>query len=523
MSNEKLVTFKTQIGSAHLLNEALEVTVGKQVFKFEPSADKSYVLFDLFHSYPAVNANNFAITLPMMAKSAGTAIYSPMNKNHKAEGNPRIAFDPDIDNNEIMGAMVMAYIPGIEAYDTIPLIPDEPLPFRVVAVFWKRFEIVQDFLNDVANNISWMTSIEVLRNSQNDMYIDPVTNKTYKPDEIPQGVYVAKLLGGLGQDDKEDPVLIWGGGTTLNPADANAKIYSVTASKEGVIAMTKKPQTAETQIVINSDGSYKGTSLTVNGNPIVFEDLSLYCGDSYSDDDEGYLHMSFTKIKTEQDGFKSTERFEFDADKASFIEEGTTMSDIMEQAKNVLIAKGYSTPEQVVEKVEAAKTEAGEQYKEYLSPDDHKAQVQVALDAQKATHDEETNTLKTSFADKLKVINDRIAEVEKAGFEMNKERSEKIVSFEADEAGKTAFTEYLESLKASQQGMLDVLKEKKIKIENAEKHIAKYDGKDDPRFQVFIETLSMVPTKANKDGEAVISFVLPAQGSSAEPDKKVFH
>lgn len=194
---------------------------------------------------------------------------------------------------------------------------------------------------------------------------------------------------------------------------------------------------------------------------------------------------------------------------------------IMEEAKQVLIAQGYKTPDEVQAAVEAAKKEVREEYKDYLSPDDHQQQVQVAIDTKQAEFDTEKAELQKAFAEKIKVVNERISAIEDAGFEMTSERREKIVAFDVDEDGKKEFDVYLEKLKADQSAMIEDLKAAKIAVsDDMKKVVSEYDGTDDPRFIAAKKSWSMVATKLkdNKSEEPEISFTLPGSGEDDNGD-----
>jgi len=229
------INFTAEIANIKFIEEPLVVNLGDKKYVFEPDINKSFIHFDLLSSYKTVNKNNLTFTLPVLAKTFATAIYNPMDVEHILEGNPKHQlYDPEKDTNRIVGAMVLAYLPGIESFNNnIPLIPDNPMPMRIVAVIWKRTNDGAALIQSLAMGYKWSVSMEVVRDKNQDMYVNPADNTFYKPDEIPKELEgkLALAVGGKGEDE-DTFVNFWGSGFTLTPADPTAKIHSLVASNK---------------------------------------------------------------------------------------------------------------------------------------------------------------------------------------------------------------------------------------------------------------------------------------------------
>ena len=444
-------------------------------------------------------------------------MYNPMDIEHILEGNPG-TFNPEYDKNRIFGAMILSYLPGIEKYgDNIPLVPDEPIPMRIVGVAWKRTTDGEQLIRSLASGIAWGTSMEVIRDPSEDMWVDPATNEFYAIDDLPKELEdkVVMAIGGKGEIEKPT-VNFWGGGFTLTQADPTAIIHSLSASmsNKGVFTMTKnKPVAAAGNVVITTDGSSSGTTLKI-GDSII--DWSHIWMSADKEEDRDYFNLEFTKDIDVGDGFVVTQRYHLKDNVIAKIEDnegGSTMNNFsiaaLKEELRKTDFKDYKSPDEVAGVVEAAK----EEFKDFTSPDG-------LTEALKAEGEKVRKEVETELAKKFEVINQRIAEFEKTDLTVTKDRKEKIAEFKLEDD--RGFKAYMDSEKSNYSAMEKVLKDKNVEISAEIKtKLAGYSGKDDPQFVSFIDGLSLVASSANT--QSGLHFSVPAGGDADKTDFTGYH
>lgn len=586
---EKL-NFQSIIGDFQLAKEPLKVEFGGTSYELKSDDTKAFFYFNLLHSYPKANANGMTFTLPILAKAVNTAFLNPLDLNHKLEGNPPVVFDPDKDKNEIIGTMLFPRLVGIEKYgEDIPLVPDAPIPMQIIGFLWKRVSKVQELLIDIANGIEWKMSMEVVRDVSEDMYIDPNTHEFYTKENIPDDIQALLAIGGKGDNEKTS-VNFWGGAMTLTPADDDAKILSISANREGAIAMAvKKDPKAKVRnrgdvvfpadsknvtddkdhfsinniaqarnalarvaqysalpnwatgltlkelqnrvrnavknkypkikvkgvdkgiialnssVQIISDTTVDGTVFYVGGQEI--ENLRRLYFSMYKGSRQDYISCDYEKVISTMDGFEKTERFELRP------KDSNDISSFLITNLKGDTDMGEITAQQLLDQLT-------EKYKDYISPDDHKTVLDAAVDKAKADAKGELETAvekaktdaKAEIEGQYTQISERKNKIKEAGLEITIDREKKAKAFSFDDKGDTEFDKYVDSLKASQNEMLDVFKEKKINVtDELKKQIASFDGKDDPRFLALLSGMSLAASKG-KSAE-VASFNIPGSGN----------
>jgi hypothetical protein len=484
---QEKVNFKAEIANFQFVQESLSVTVAGQTYKFEPDINKAYFQFDMLSSYPTVNNNKMTFMLPVLAKSFPTAMHNPLDLEHILEGNPEHAlYDPDKDNDAIVGAMILSYLPGIESLTEIPLIPDAPIPMRMVGVLWKRLADARGILAGLINGEKWGISMEVIRDVAEDLYVDPKTNTFYTKDAVPSGLDVALAIGGRG-DGESTSVNFWGAGLTMRPADKTANILQLTAAVGGEITMTKPSIIGATSVVIETNGKKSGTTLKIGGQPVDFAEF--YCS-TWEGDEK--VHLSITRVVDVGDGFVVRQNYELkDESGIAAVKEGEMpvtmdMDKIIASIRNELKAtefKDYKSPAEVATVI--AETEA--KYKDYVAPDKVQEKVDAALAAKKAE-------IENSVAGQYEVFSQRVEKLEKAGLAATQTRKDKIRACADD----VAFDAYLAQETASLEAMKSELPKNKVTPEVLTQ-IASFDGKDDPAFKSFVSGLNMAPAKASDD------------------------
>jgi len=517
---EQSITFKADIANFQFIQEPLKVSVGEKEYVFEPDVSKSFFHFDLLSSYPTFNSNKLTFTLPILAKAFATAMYNPLDIEHILEGNPGI-FDPEKDANRIIGAMILSYLPGIEKYgDDVPLVPDAPIPMRIVGVAWKRIADAQDLLQGMANGVKWGTSMEVIRNSSEDMYVNPETNEFYELGSVPEDLKDKVVLAVGGKGDKEKTTVnFWGGGFTLSQADRTANILSLNAAMANKGEMTMKIDKSKTdksnieklfadtnKIIIITDGSASGTIMQIGEEQVAFESLWLSCSKDNRDD---RVYMDFSVVKEKIGDFVVYQRYELKK-KELFKAEGDEDMNIIQQAKKELKEEGYKSASEIEKEISTVK----EGFKDFVSPDKQKELVDQAV-KDKAVE------IEKAVKEKYDILFARLGEMEKEGIKVTVSRKEKIISFKTDEAGNKEFKEYLDSIKASIADMEKVLKEKNVELnDNLKAKISAFNGVDDLEFKALIDGISMIASKASGDDRE--TFVFSPTGGDIDKNKDPF-
>jgi|GEM_PF-3144727 hypothetical protein len=501
MQEQSAVKFTAEIANIKFIEDPLTVTVGDQTYTFMPDINKAYVHFDLLSSYPTVNANHVTFTLPVLARAFQTAINNPMDIEHILEGNPaHRLYDPETDKNRIVGAMLLSYVPGLEDLGAeIPLVPEKPLPMRVVAVIWKRTTDGAALIQSMAMGDRWSISMEVLRDRQQDMMVNPADNAFYKPDELPEDLVgkVALAVGGKG--DAEDLfVNFWGGGYTLSAADKTAKIHTLVAStsKENMGALMAVAD--EPNITLTTNGKRSGTKLNVNGNAIDFKSLWMSIWDDSEDDK---IHFEFTQAVDAGNGLIVNQRFELasedDVTKIVEITKGETDMGTLEQIRKEIREsefKDYVSPADLAAKIQAAE----DKFKDYVSPADLQAKIDDGV--------------QKGIAAKMQVFVTRSEQLKTAGLEMNDARSTKALSATDEE-----FMAFVAAEKASLSEMEKTLTDKKIAVgDQMKKEIAKFSGVNDPNFKAFVSAATLVASAASVSHTPPPVYT-PGMGSADEP------
>lgn len=440
---------------------------------YEPDDNKAYFTFTMLHAWPHVNGNRMSFSQKTLERSHKTVQFNLIDHEHIAEGNDGI---PLWNGSEVIGTMIDSYLEKSEETGALAL--------KVVGVLWKRFEQSRKIIADIATGgKEWKISMEALYDMSDSgfmvgesfVYLDDADDKIIEAFDEGQSSYgnqpLTLMLGGTGEDgDLDKPnVNFWGSALTLNPADSDAKIHSLVASK-------KKPSSAfgasDYRIIIASNGDPESTILYLDGSQI--NELQTVEFFSWPEYDER-VGLYWSLLPEERDGVTRSQSFSFTGSLTNSIEEITmTIREQLEAlASDIqnMNANDESTPEEIEAVITERVESAISKFEGWVSPEDFDTAVADAVE------------VRTS-EDKEKASKDaeRITLAEEAGIPMTASRKEKLSSFaiDADEE----VTAWIDTVSEDINGMVADLEEAGVSVTDTVKaSIAKLDGKDSDGYK----------------------------------------
>ncbi len=491
------------------------VTVGQE--SYQSDLTKTYLQLTLLNSFPTVNARGMTLLPPLLTKAASTANNQPLNLDHQMIGNP----EPEYKGTDlVVGAMLKAYYAST---GEIQLLPDVSDPLKIVAVLWNRVPEAQKIIASIGDGEKqYRVSFEIIFamdesgwvvfGEDGPSYVTEISEDLMNAWEAKQYDKVALAVGGDGSGRSTH---IWGGGFTLIPADENAGIDAILTgnfqpnaaiaavannkieTKEPIVnlikatAATMKTALAKINALIAQSGftvqvaGGDKLSLDLAGNQI--EQPDDFCLYGYKRSNGEYnISASLYMDQPGIDGFVQKVRLEYEPNDTGDFE----LTEVETAAAKVL------TPRELTAQVEAhVATIAG--FAGYLSPTEVQAKIAEAVAAIKPA--DTKDLLTREQADKMiadsNAARDAIEEAMTTrsealvanGFVLTEERKSHLTTFAADEAGNTAFTAWLTSLKTAQAAMLADLAGKGIEASDSIKAaVACLNDKGDSGFTALV-------------------------------------
>ncbi len=203
---------------------------------------KLYIEFILNHTLPAVNSRGRCVTYRTQKRSIKSIPDSLVNVEHMMQDNPNEATE-----DLVIGHMVKA---KIEDLKDNPIVPDRPIPTKVLACLYRRLPVVKEIERQIrSGRRNWRNSMECVRLAASDAIY--YNGKFFPIDKNPE------LAACVGQDDmqpyKDKPTALalggedgeinfWGSGLTLYPADKGATITKLiaTIANDGSMSVKRK-------------------------------------------------------------------------------------------------------------------------------------------------------------------------------------------------------------------------------------------------------------------------------------------
>jgi len=494
-------SFSLPIADVKILKSPITIAMGTDdEQELIPSDDKVLFSFTFLHSYPKINTNGATFAYPLLRKSIGTAVNSPIDYEHKIEGSP--VYDGE---NIIIGAILSAELPELE--DTNEIFPTEGQPVTCVGVLWCRITEANKIVKDLKEGKEWRVSMEVTREVETDVFIageEIIRQDDLKWDEVfgawiqrkqYNGEDIGLALGGTGLEEN-DSANFFGAGIVWNPADEDAEIHDfeivpmanqINGFNFMAIATKKESDMAKVnKLVIETGGVAGDASLTINGTKVEdFDDIEFW---SFKDWGDWGMYWS-TKVEAGEEGVKETRSFRFDPATASIIANekgGNPMMNPKEIFAEIskLLEEKYAkwvSPEdvdttvatQVAEKLDEVRSE----YENHISPDDLDVKIAEAIE----------------LRDKNEAVYvARETELTEATIELTKDRKDEIRKFEISEDGDAKFKQWLEDIKVAQTAMETELTEKGIEVtDEVKKTIASMSGTKDSGFIAVVGMLTI--------------------------------
>lgn len=458
--------------------------------EYEPSDTNAYFTFTLLHSWPEINDNQVSFSAKTIERSFATAKHSPIDVDHKMEGNGI----PLFDGNQIIGHMVDA---GVEVEDGVSKI-------TIAGVLYKRIAKAVEIITDIASGGSdWKISMEVLYNPSESGFM--IANNTFvsleTADEdlvsafqsgssLYNGERFAFLAGGLGEDGDDANVNFWGAALTMSPADENATIHTMVARR-----LPKALIGADApRVILFSDGSVESTRLLIDGFEV--ENLTDVDFSSWPGWDEA-VYLSWSTEPQDIGGVIENKRYTLIANEIigdigmSKIKEllEAVPGRISEAVKAALATKDDGTAIDL-SAVEAVIAEKIGELKDFISP------------AELETKAEELATKKIEDRDALAAkIKERTEKAEKAGVVMTELRLKEIAALEDDKVD-----EWIKEVQGAFEEMVASL-EKKNGItlgEDITNSLKSFSGINSPEFMGYSSAVAMVlknGASLNQDAE----------------------
>ena len=459
--------------------------------EYTPNATQAYFTFTIANSWPEVNDNIVGFSVKTLLRSYATVQHEPIDVDHQLEGNGIML----MDGNKIIGHMIDASL--VEDKDGSNSI-------LVAGVLYKRTKQAQDIIMDIASGGSeWKISMEVLYKPAESGFM--FADNSYVPLEdaeeglitayqngstIYEGQKYGFLAGGLGEDGEGANVSFWGAALTMSPADENAVIHTMVATKlPNALMGATVPK-----VIVFSDGPVESTRLLIDG--VEIEKLMDVDFSSWPGYDEK-IWLQWTTEPEDIGGVMKNSRYTLIANKIigdigmskikEFMENyQTQVSEAVDKA--VAALKGGDTL--TAEAVKAIISEKIGELKDFISPDE--------LDAKA----EELATKKIEKRDALAAaLEVRVAKAEKAGVVINDERRVTLASLEEDKVDA-----WIEKAKNDFQEMVASLeKEHKVTFgEDATDPLKRFAGIDSPEFGAYKAAIAIaVKTGASLEAEDV--------------------
>lgn len=444
---------------------------------YEPDENKAYFTFEMLHSFPVVNGNGVSFAANTINRSAETAIYNEINFEHKSEGNGI----PLFDGSQIIGTMI----------DAAPGEPDEngSIPLNVVGVLWKRHERARDVIADMESGENeWKISMEVLFSLSGSGFMSGGEYLDYSKElfevwekgENHNGNPLVFMIGGNGESGEGPNVNFWGSAVTMKPADENAKIHSLVASKNIKQALAQQGY----RMVVASNGTPESTVLYVDGA----EAENLRSVEMWSVNDKEYSWFDFGySLQPEQKaGFERTQYFQFTGSKIEEVE----MSKMEElQATIAKLDALKDLPDSLKAQLDELKSGVAAIGDEFVPKADVDRLVQEKADEMLKAEKEKSERITARLQEWKKSLSD-------AGFKVTAAREKVLTGFaeiEAESDSKKAFDAYMEDLKAGVESMEAKLVESGVNVdEKIRSEIAMFDSPESEGFTGYITALGRI-------------------------------
>ena len=444
--------------------------------EYEPDDTKAYFTFTLVHSWPNINGNGVTFSAKTLERSHATIKDNPIDVDHKLEGNGM----PLFNGNEIIGHMIDSSVEVVDGVTSI----------LVAGVMYKRVDKALDIIVDLSSGGSeWATSMEVLYKPDDSGFM--LADNTYIPladaDEslvdafqsgssLYDGQKFGFLAGGTGEDGDGANVNFWGAAMTEDPADKNATVHTMVASK-----MPRSLIGADApRVIIVSDGPVESTRLLIDGAEVSeLRDVEFFSWPGYDTD----VWLDWTVKPQDIGGVTKNSRFTLIANEIigdigmikmkEFLENFPTQ---ISEAVNAAVASSKEGEMPNLKAIETLIAEKLGELKDWVSPDDVEAKATEIADAKIKERDD----LATKIAG-------RVEKAEAAGIVMNPARLKEIASLEDEKVD-----DWITTASKAVAEMVAALEEKHgVTVgEDVEESLKGFNGVDSPEFGAYSSAIA---------------------------------